>query len=316
MADDGTMARSTAGHDSVTDVDRAPADLRGFIRFWVYVFGAADRDPDLPRDLQHLTGRARRNARMRSRLLALAAASRWPAASSTGPRAPTRSPAPATSAPSRRRSPSCPWSTPGSGSSAHAGLLINGSEQVLFDPAGTFTHPDLPRRGDVHYGMTPRFVDYYERYHARFDYFVEAQQVPVTRAEADQIIANAKAHGKSMKMTCALAMAEVLQPVPRFPDVPSSLFPEALRAYFAARPGVETSYVTESDVGKNREWEPATVPGRDHGGWRDARSGRSSRPRTAGACPPSCATWSGGRAASACRSATWWTPSTRAPMAR
>ena len=40
------------------------------------------------------------------------------------------------------------------------GLLINGSQQVLYDPAGTFTHPDLPRAGDVHYGMTPRFVDF------------------------------------------------------------------------------------------------------------------------------------------------------------
>jgi hypothetical protein len=142
-----------------------------------------------------------------------------------------------------------------SGRSAHVGLLINGSEQVLYDPAGTFTHPDLPRRGDVHYGMTPRFVDYYERYHARFDYYVEAQKLPVSRAEADLILANARAHGQSMKMTCALDVADVLKPVPRFRDVPVSFFPEALRADFAARPGVETRYITESDVGKNREWE-------------------------------------------------------------
>jgi len=145
-----------------------------------------------------------------------------------------------------------------SGKSAHVGLLINGSEQVLFDPAGTFTHPDLPRKGDVHYGMTPRYVDYYERYHARFDYFVEVQKLPVSRAEADRILANAKAHGQSMKMTCALDIADVLKPVPRFQDVPVSFFPEALRENFAARPGVQTRYVTESDVGKNREWE--TIP--------------------------------------------------------
>jgi hypothetical protein len=147
-----------------------------------------------------------------------------------------------------------------SGKSAHAGLLINGSERVLFDPAGTFTHPDLPRAGDVHYGMTPRFVDYYERYHARFDYFVEAQKVPVTRAEADQILADARAHGKSMKMTCALAMADVLRPVPRFADAPSSIRPEALRAYFANLPGVETHYVRDSDIGKNNAWEAGADP--------------------------------------------------------
>jgi len=71
-----------------------------------------------------------------------------------------------------------------SGRSEHAALLINGSQRVLYDPAGTFTHPDLPRAGDVHYGMTPRFVDYYERYHARFGYFVEADEVPIGRADA------------------------------------------------------------------------------------------------------------------------------------
>lgn len=146
-----------------------------------------------------------------------------------------------------------------SGKSAHVGLLINGDEQVLYDPAGTFTHPDLPRRGDVHYGMTPRYVDYYERYHARFDYFVETQKLAITRAEADQILANAAAHGQAMKMTCALDIADVLKPVPRFADVPVSIFPEGLRRNFAARTGVETRYITESDVGKNREWE--TGPG-------------------------------------------------------
>jgi hypothetical protein len=142
-----------------------------------------------------------------------------------------------------------------SGRSAHAGLLINGSQQVLYDPAGTFTHPDLPRRSDVHYGMTPRFVDYYERYHARFDYYVEVQTVPVSRAEADQIIANAEANGKAMKLTCALAVADVLQPVPDFADVPHSFYPEALRANFAAREGVRVTYIYDSDVGQNRVWE-------------------------------------------------------------
>ena len=149
-----------------------------------------------------------------------------------------------------------------SGKSAHSGLLINGSQQVLFDPAGTFTHPDLPRKGDIHYGMTPRYVDYYERYHARFDYYVEAEKVPVTREEADRIIADAQAHGQSMKMTCALAVAEVLHPVPRFADAPTNIQPEALREWFATQPGVEIHYVTDSDVGKNKVWEqPGAPPG-------------------------------------------------------
>lgn len=141
--------------------------------------------------------------------------------------------------------------------SAHSALLINGSQQVLYDPAGTFTNPDLPRNNDVHYGMTPRYVDYYERYHARFNYFVEAQRVPVSRATADQLIANVQAEGKSMKMTCALAVGEALHPVPPFQNAPVGFFPNALRRYFATLPGVQTSYVRESDVGQNKVWEQA-----------------------------------------------------------
>lgn len=147
-----------------------------------------------------------------------------------------------------------------SGRSAHAGLLINGSEQVLYDPAGTFTHPDLPRRGDIHYGMTPRYIDYYERYHARFDYFVEAQKVPVSRETADQIIANAQARGQALKMMCALDVADVLRPVPQFQGVTRGFFPEGLRRDFETMPGVEDSYVYESDVGKNNAWERSDSP--------------------------------------------------------
>ena len=143
-----------------------------------------------------------------------------------------------------------------SGRSAHAGLLINGSQQVLYDPAGTFTHPDLPRRGDVHYGMTPRYVDYYERYHARFDYFVEAQKVPVSRAAADQLIANAQARGqgheddlRARRRRRAAAGAAVPGRAARASS------PRRCARTSPAMPGVEHSYVYETDIGKNRAWE-------------------------------------------------------------
>lgn len=147
-----------------------------------------------------------------------------------------------------------------SGRSEHAGLLINGSQQVLYDPAGTFTHPDLPRAGDIHYGMTPRYVDYYERYHARFGYFVEADKVPVSRAVADQLIASAQAEGQQLKMMCSLAAADVLRTVPEFDGVTKSIFPEGLREDFKRMPGVSTTYVYESDIGQNKVWEQSDQP--------------------------------------------------------
>jgi hypothetical protein len=142
-----------------------------------------------------------------------------------------------------------------SGRSAHSALLINGSQQVLYDPAGTFSHPEVPRRGDIHYGMTPRYVDYYERYHARYDHYVQAQKVDISRASADRLIANAQAEGKALKTHCALAVADVLEPVPPFQEVRHSFFPEAVREDFARIAGVETRYVYETDIGKNNGWE-------------------------------------------------------------
>lgn len=142
---------------------------------------------------------------------------------------------------------------------AHSALLINGSERVIYDPAGTFQHPDLPRADDIHYGITPRFLDYYERYHARFDYYVHSQQVLVSRATADQILANVKARGQTPKMFCADSVAASLSPVPPFQNVQSTLFPESVRRDFAQIPGVRDSYVREVDKGKNKVWEQSSV---------------------------------------------------------
>lgn len=139
--------------------------------------------------------------------------------------------------------------------SAHSALLINGSQRVLYDPAGTFTHPDLPRAGDVHYGMTDRFVSYYERYHARFSHHVHSQEVPVGRATADTVLTRAQGQGRTAKLHCALAVAAVLQPVEPFGHVRSSYFPEVLREDFARIAGVRDAFVHDSDVGQRRVWE-------------------------------------------------------------
>ena len=40
------------------------------------------------------------------------------------------------------------------GAGGHSGLMINASERVIFDPAGTLTHPTFVERNDVLYGVT------------------------------------------------------------------------------------------------------------------------------------------------------------------
>ena len=64
-----------------------------------------------------------------------------------------------------------------SNAGAHSGLMINGSERIMFDPAGTWQHPRIPERNDVHYGITPRIVNFYIDYHARETYRVIEQTV-------------------------------------------------------------------------------------------------------------------------------------------
>ena len=146
------------------------------------------------------------------------------------------------------------------GKAAHSALLINGSQQVIYDPAGTFTHPELPRAGDVHYGVSPRFVDYYERYHARFSHSVHSQTVEISRAAADQVLANAQAEGRTPKMLCAGSVTGALTGVETFAQVNSSIFPERVRRDFARIAGVQDSYVYEVDIGKNHDWERRQAP--------------------------------------------------------
>ena len=68
-----------------------------------------------------------------------------------------------------------------SGSGAHTSLLINGSQRVAFDPAGSFRHPQIVSRNDTVYGMTPYLVDQYTRFHARETYHVVIQELVVSQ---------------------------------------------------------------------------------------------------------------------------------------
>ena len=53
------------------------------------------------------------------------------------------------------------------GSGGHTALVVNGSQQVIFDPAGSFRDPRVIERGDVLYGMTPKWIQGYKSSHAR-----------------------------------------------------------------------------------------------------------------------------------------------------
>ncbi len=87
------------------------------------------------------------------------------------------------------------------GSGAHAALIVNASQRVLFDPAGTFEHPDAPIQHDVHYGMTDRmvavFIDYHTRDSAKEEYYVLEHKLQVPAATAELILQKVQAYGPS-----------------------------------------------------------------------------------------------------------------------
>ncbi len=138
-----------------------------------------------------------------------------------------------------------------SGAGAHSGLLINGSERLMFDPAGTWYHPNLPEQHDVHYGMTPRMVSFYIDYHARETYDVVEQTVVVTPQQAAIAIARAKAYGAVPKAQCARSVTAILRGVPGFEGLSSTWYPKKLSREFGALPGVTTRSISDDDTDDN-----------------------------------------------------------------
>ena len=58
--------------------------------------------------------------------------------------------------------------------------MINGSQRVIFDPAGTVRLSAVPERGDVLYGISPKVADFYARAHARETFHVVIQEIEVS----------------------------------------------------------------------------------------------------------------------------------------
>ena len=133
----------------------------------------------------------------------------------------------------------------------HSALLINGSEQVIYDPAGTFRHSQLPRRDDMVYGITPRFASYYNSYHARFGYYVKVQKLDISREQADAMIAAAQARGHVGKLFCATAISDVLNDFPQFSNIRPTFFPGAIMNRVAEIDAVNTTIIREDDIGQN-----------------------------------------------------------------
>lgn len=124
------------------------------------------------------------------------------------------------------------------GGGEHAALMINASQRVLFDPAGSWTHPGAPERHDVHFGFDDQQLFRYTYYHARRTHHVLRQRMVVSPEVAETIFRLAQQAGPVPDAYCARSIATILRQIPGFESLPVSFYPNRLSAAFAELPGV------------------------------------------------------------------------------
>ena len=136
----------------------------------------------------------------------------------------------------------------GSDNGAHTSVLVNASQRVMWDPAGTFRASAIPERNDVLFGFTPRVEDFYVSFHARETYYVVGQKVPVSPDVAEHALRLVMSHGAVPKANCARATSAILRQLRGFESLPRTWSPNTLEAALAKFPNVETTVYRESDA--------------------------------------------------------------------
>lgn len=135
------------------------------------------------------------------------------------------------------------------GSGAHSSLMINGSQRVIFDPAGTFRKEGkIVARGDVVYGVTPRLADVYTRFHARETYHVRVQELPVPAGTAEKALQVALSYGEVPDAQCSVSTSRILAQLDGIGGkIDSTWYPRNLAEQFAQLPGASSRKLYEYD---------------------------------------------------------------------
>ncbi len=137
------------------------------------------------------------------------------------------------------------------GSGGHSALLISGSQRLIFDPAGTWHHPQIPERNDVSFGMKDKAVQFYKDYHARETWHVISQEVPVSAEVAELALRRAMEYGAVPKAYCTQANTDILRGLPGFEDAPKTFYPVKLMNYIDGKPGVKRSEFRDNSPANN-----------------------------------------------------------------
>ncbi len=148
------------------------------------------------------------------------------------------------------------------GSGAHTSMMINASQRVIWDPAGSFAHKSIPERNDVVFGITPMVADVYTRYHARETFHVRVQELDVSPEVAEGIMRAAMEYGAAPRAQCALSTSSILAQF--FPgNVKQGWYPKKLADGFQSVPGVTSRTLREYDSDDNsrvlENWDPSRL---------------------------------------------------------
>ncbi|APE42626.1 hypothetical protein BOO69_03720 [Sulfitobacter alexandrii] len=135
------------------------------------------------------------------------------------------------------------------GKGGHTALLVNGSQQVIFDPAGSFREERVVERGDVIYGVSPGWLQAYKSAHARSTFHVVSQEMVVTPEQAETALRLVQSNGAVPGAYCTNATTSLLRQVPGFENIDVTFYPEKLMQQIAKRPGVVTTRYFEDDEG-------------------------------------------------------------------
>lgn len=149
------------------------------------------------------------------------------------------------------------------GAGAHTALMVNGSQRVIFDPAGTFNQSRVvPERNDVLFGITPQVEDVYTRYHARETFRVKVQKLDVSPEVARQAEIAIMNYGAVPQAMCANSTSDILADI--FPgQIRQTWSPRKLADQFAQLPDVNERVLREYDSDDNSkvldDWDPERV---------------------------------------------------------
>lgn len=145
------------------------------------------------------------------------------------------------------------------GAGAHTSIMVNGSQRVAFDPAGSFRHEKIVSVNDTVYGMTPYMVDQYTRFHARETYHVVIQTIEVSPEVAEQALRMVQSHPAVSQSYCAMSTSTLLSKLPGFQDVKPSFYPRKLMDTFKSK-GATFERLYEYDAADKSKILQAFVP--------------------------------------------------------